>query len=62
MTGKALWAVGQTNINTCSVRTECQSMSLNKVVSKFVTEGLKYRILLRDTLTYFELDYKDARF
>ena len=34
--------------------------SRNKIVSKFVDKLRKYRILFKDLLTFWELDYRDA--
>ena len=34
--------------------------SRKKIVSKFVDKLRKYRILFKDLLTFWELDYRDA--
>ena len=44
------------------MRTEyakCKYKSFDKIIHKFVAKLLKYRILFKDILSFFGLDYKD---
>ena len=56
--------VGQMNINTGRVselkKQNNQCTRKSKIVSKFVTKLLKYRILIKDILTFLALDYMEA--
>ena len=45
--------VGQTNINTCRV-SEPNRQNINKIVARL----RKYRILIKNILTFLGLDYK----
>ena len=35
-------------------------LSLNKIVSGFVSKLFKYRIMFKDTLTFLGLDFRDV--
>ena len=51
---------GQTNINTCRTsefNKQKINLGLNKILRKFVTKMLKYRILFKDILKFLGLDY-----
>ena len=57
--------VGQTNIKTCIMselnkQNRYKCIKSKQIVSKLIEKLLKYRILIKDILTFLGIDYREA--